>query len=249
MRTTGTYINESWHTYEGVMTHMWRESWHTYEGVTSHIFMGNPVFKRPLSPTISFLPCRIEGPLFDTGVVLRCAICTARGWHQVAQHMHNPNGIIGARSASPACNWCGGGYLQRMPLQLRFFGITLQSKVHNAVQCFCIGPHFVPKRDRNKVFCKDCFAYEYELIYMTHPHVWPDFLLRRGTHMKVSRHTYECVTWLIHMYDLTSNMNDLGYIYEWDMAHIWRSHVIHMKKSGHTCGWVMSHISNSAEAY
>ena len=24
-----------------------------------------------------------------------------RGWHQVARHVHNPNGIIGARSASP----------------------------------------------------------------------------------------------------------------------------------------------------
>ena len=31
------------------------------------MFRGKAVFKRPLSPTISFLPCRIEGPLFDTG--------------------------------------------------------------------------------------------------------------------------------------------------------------------------------------
>ena len=61
-------------------------------------------------------PCRIEGPLFDTGVVLRCAICTARGWHQIAQHMHNPNGIIGARSASPACNCLNlDAYLQLKP--------------------------------------------------------------------------------------------------------------------------------------
>ena len=30
-----------------------------------------------------------------------------------------------------------------MPLQLRFFAIALQSKVHNAVQYFCIGPQHV----------------------------------------------------------------------------------------------------------
>jgi len=36
-----------------------------------------------------------------------------------------------------------------MPLQLRFFAIALQSKVHNAVQYFFMGPHFVPKRDIN----------------------------------------------------------------------------------------------------
>jgi len=47
-----------------------------------------------------------------------------------------------------------------MPLQLRFFAIVLQSKVHNAVQYFCIGPHFVPKRDIKKVSFKDCFSYE-----------------------------------------------------------------------------------------
>jgi len=45
-----------------------------------------------------------------------------------------------------------------MPLKLRFFAIALQSKVHNAVQYFCIGPHFVPKRDIKKVSFKDCFS-------------------------------------------------------------------------------------------
>ena len=36
-----------------------------------------------------------------------------------------------------------------MPLQLRFFAIALQSKVHNAVQYFCIGPHFAPGPERD----------------------------------------------------------------------------------------------------
>ena len=63
-------------------------------------FIGKAVFKRPLSPTISFLPCRIESPLFDTGVSCVAPSAAAQGGHQVARHMHNPNGIIVARSAS-----------------------------------------------------------------------------------------------------------------------------------------------------
>ena len=41
----GTQVNESWHTYEWVMAHVWmrhgthmKESWHTYERVTAHIW-------------------------------------------------------------------------------------------------------------------------------------------------------------------------------------------------------------------
>jgi len=63
-------------------------------------FIGKVVFKRPLSPTVSFFPCRIEGPLFDTGFSCGAPSAAVRDWHQVARHMHNPNGIIGARSAS-----------------------------------------------------------------------------------------------------------------------------------------------------
>ena len=50
--------------------------------------------------TISFLSCQIEVPLFDTGFSCGAPSAAAQGWHQVARHMHNPNGIIGARSAS-----------------------------------------------------------------------------------------------------------------------------------------------------
>ena len=56
----------------------------------------SPFKKDPFSPTIYF--CTIEG--FDTGVSCGAPSAAARGWHQVAQQMHNPNGIIGAHSAS-----------------------------------------------------------------------------------------------------------------------------------------------------
>jgi len=76
--------------------------WHDITHVISWcIFIGNAVFKRPISPTISFLLCQIEGPLFDTGVFLRCSFCSCSGWPQVAWHLHNPNGIICSLSVSP----------------------------------------------------------------------------------------------------------------------------------------------------
>jgi len=46
------------------------------------------------------LSCRIEGPLFDTGFSCSAPSVTAQGLHQVAPHMHNPNGIFSARSVS-----------------------------------------------------------------------------------------------------------------------------------------------------
>jgi len=50
-------------------------------------FIGKAVFQRALPPTISFLPCQIDGPLFDIFwflVAVRRA-ATARGWHQVVR--------------------------------------------------------------------------------------------------------------------------------------------------------------------
>jgi len=44
-----------------------------------HIFIGKAVLERPLSPTISFLSCRIEGPLFDTGFSCGAPSVVARG--------------------------------------------------------------------------------------------------------------------------------------------------------------------------
>jgi len=59
--------------------------------------------------------------------------------------MHNLNGIIGARSASqlaPDSVASTGNECIRSSVVL----LSLQSQVHNAVQYFGIGPHFVPKR-------------------------------------------------------------------------------------------------------
>ena len=84
----------------GFFTSEPRENVPTIENRRRTTFIGKAVFERPLSLTISFLPCRIEGPLLDTGVSCGAPSAAARGWHQVARHMHNPKCIICARSAS-----------------------------------------------------------------------------------------------------------------------------------------------------
>ena len=131
-----------------------------------YIFIVKVFFKRPLSPTMSFLPCRIEGPLFDTGVSCGAPCAAARGLapccptHAQSQRHHR------CTFGEPACTGFGCRYGRRMPLQLygqqmplqlRFFAIALQSKVRNAVQYFCIGPHFVPKRDIKRCLLKTAF--------------------------------------------------------------------------------------------
>jgi len=94
-------------------------------------------------------------PSIRHGVFLRCAIYNragmAPGWptHTRSEQLHR------CALGKPACTWFSGRYGQRMPLQLRFFAIALQPKVHNAVQYFYLGPHFVPKRDIKKWSFKD----------------------------------------------------------------------------------------------
>jgi len=57
--------------------------------------------KKPLWPTISFLPTQIECSLFVLGDFCGASSCSRTGCRQVARYMHDPNGIIDARSAGP----------------------------------------------------------------------------------------------------------------------------------------------------
>jgi len=72
--------------------------------------------------------------------------CSRTSCRQVARYVHDPNGIIDARSASPlapdlvaAISDEGVWNLASSRHQSFFF-----SKVHNAVRYFNIGPHCVP---------------------------------------------------------------------------------------------------------
>jgi len=107
-----------------------------------------------------------RGPSIRHGVFLRCAICS-RAWLAPGCPAH-PQSELHHRCAlgEPACTWFSGRYGQWMPLQLCFFAITLQSKVHNVVQYFCIGPYFVPQRDLEKVSFKDSFSYENQRFWL-----------------------------------------------------------------------------------
>jgi len=64
-------------------------------------FIGEAVFKRLLSPTISFLPTKIESCLSVLGDFCGASSYNRTGCYQVVQYMNDPNSIIDARSASP----------------------------------------------------------------------------------------------------------------------------------------------------
>jgi len=59
-------------------------------------FIGKAVFKRPLSLTIFFFAVSNRGH----GVSCDAPSAAVQACHQLARHMHNPNGIIDARLAS-----------------------------------------------------------------------------------------------------------------------------------------------------
>jgi len=73
------------------------------KGPVLAIFIRKAVFKRPLSPTIFFLPTQMEVRLFvlARGDFCGASSCIRTGCRQVARYMHDPNGIIDARSVSP----------------------------------------------------------------------------------------------------------------------------------------------------
>ena len=122
---------------------------HTYTQIHVYIisvtFMGKTVFKRPLSPTISFFPT-----LSELGVFCGESSCSrtrlAPGCLTYARSKRHHGYAFG----EPTCTWFGGRYQRPRPPQLSSFVIALQSEVHNAVQCFCIGLQCVPnKRSKN----------------------------------------------------------------------------------------------------
>jgi len=68
------------------------------------------------------------------------------------------------------------------------------------------------------------------------------------THMNESCHTYEwdmSHIWISHVTKWMSHvthMNESCHTYEWVMSHVWISHITHMKESCHINEWDMSHI-------
>ena len=243
--------------------HIWLCMSQWIDTFISSIFIGKAVLKRPLSPTISFLPTQIEGCLFVAvdlcwGISAarpaaparavarlpdRCTIQTALFMRELASPLapdlaaaisdeggswltccyHTPRiyrvairllasivllSHVLLSHSSHLCNWklsamkdsisrvviatrisrvaitllasimllshpshlsccyhtccylsccyrtprisATGSYQRWRSLQLSFFAITLQSKVHNAVRYFNIGPHCVPIRDMKR---------------------------------------------------------------------------------------------------
>jgi len=114
---------------------------------SSKFEVSGPPLTDPFRLRYLFFANTNRGPSICVGGFLLCV--------QLQQHGLSTGCPIYARSkrhhwcafGKPACTWFGGCYQRWRPLELSFFAVTLQSKVHNAVRYFNIGPHCVPIRD------------------------------------------------------------------------------------------------------
>jgi len=109
------------------------------------------------TPTMSFLPCQIDGHLFDTRGFCGAPATAVWGWYQVARHIHDPNSIFDMYSVSLFAPLSLALPLSTKASVVIFFAIALQSPVHNAVQYFCIGLHCVLNRNSKRCLLKSAF--------------------------------------------------------------------------------------------
>jgi len=91
-----SHVNESCHTWMRHVACKWVMS-HVNE--SCHIHRKNSLEKTPFAYNI-FFEVSNRGPSVRHGVFCGAPSAAAKGLRQVARHMHNPNVIIGARSAS-----------------------------------------------------------------------------------------------------------------------------------------------------
>ena len=113
-----------------------------------------------------------RGPSIRHGVFLQCAICNRAGLAPGCPTHAQSKRHLQCTLGESACTWFSVLYGQGMRLQLHFFAIALQSNVNKAVQYFCIGPHFVPKRDIKKVsFSRLLFLWKLLFLYIQIRHL------------------------------------------------------------------------------
>jgi len=106
---------------------------------------------------------------FDTGVFCGAPSVAARGWHYVARYIHNPNGIIGARSASPLAPHLVAAIGNKCLWSLASWPCTAIT----STQCgpiFLYWTAFCLEAGQTKMSFKDCVSYEHH-VRMSHSHI------------------------------------------------------------------------------
>jgi len=244
----GTHVNESWHTYEWVMAHIWmshgthmNESCHTYEWVMAQYFMCDKGVRRSMwyhvcrsvlkcvAICCSVLQCVVVlwEDQCDTMCVavccsvLQCVVVCCSVLQCVAVCCQKTECILYRVSESyvVVC-------VEWQSTQDRMYSLL---SIRKLCSCVCRGAVYrrpshircAPLRDLVKVKGHtSCNTYE----------------IRYGTHMNETCHTYEwlCKTFW-HSTRTCTKLRMLSrwksmYHIKWDMAHIRMRHVTHMNK-------------------
>jgi len=139
--------------------HLWRVNssnrfWERNLITMERLKINQPVVSRSCTSQIQYSQSyKTTSPAAKPQEVIGPLAYISPGWLTYARSKRHHQYAFG----KPTCIWFGGRYQRQRPLQLSSFTITMQSKVHNAVQFFCFGPHCVPNWDRKRCFYKTAF--------------------------------------------------------------------------------------------
>jgi len=236
-----TRMNESYHSYEWVMSHIWM-SHHTnvivlcctYEWAMAYICTGALYV---LSPHDNIRP----GTHLNKSYIQMIYVTLIR-----MRLQHTTTLVLVLRHATRL--YANESYhIREYVTSHKFVSLGTQLRME-ALACLN----------------ESCHKY----LYVRHTYEWvmSHTWMNPDTHMSESCHTCECVTshvWMSWMSHVTSikepwhiiasfishiwmshvtHMNESCHAYEWVMSRIWMSHVTHMNESCHTYEWVMSHM-------
>jgi len=219
------YRNEAWLPCEWVMSRIWmshvtrmkethaKESWHLHRK--------SSLLKTPSAYSIFFAVSN-RGPSVWHGVFCGAPSAAARGCHQVARRIHDPNGIIGARSASPLA-----------PDSVAAIG-------NECCQSLACSPSHCNHKNTmwSNGFVLDRILGRKRCVFKS---AVPESVgMKHGAHMNKSCRACKWVIphiWMSH-----------GTPYQL-VNHIWMSYTTHVNSSGHTNYWVIIHIIESCHAH
>jgi len=233
----GTHMNESWHTYKWVMSHMWMSHVADTNESCSVVYFG--VEWVTLQIRMSHHMCDMTRNCIVTWISHMCATCD---WVTLQIRM----GHVALICLSHV-TYCSGSLGEfRNHIAHMSFGIILHTC---AIWYICL---------RSSSFgiilhiwvSESCHTHERSHVtdmnesrrrseWVT-SHKWMSHL----AHMNESCHTYGCVMSQIWMSHVT-HMNESCHTYVCVMSHIWMHKVALMNGSNHTYEWVISHTFDS----
>jgi len=217
-----TRMNESCHTYERVMSHVWmshvtrmNESCQTYERVMSHVWMSHVTRMNESCHTYE----RVMSRKWTSYVRLVDESCHA---HVVMSHVTHMNEWNWLCNVSLLCM----GVVNRDTRMNESCHTYEWVMSHDEWVISCISMNHVTHMNAQKRLNNVSYSME---------------VMGHVTHMNESGHTYEWVKSHTWMNDTDYAMYPYSVWGSWVVTHVWMRHVTRMNESRHTYEWVMSH--------